>query len=133
MPVLASQKSDRRPQPENLPRIAVVIPVYNHPGQVRRVAEKVRDLGWPVFIVNDGSTDSTADVLKTIKGVTVLHHERNLGKGAALTTGFTAAADVADWAVTMDADGQHRPEDISVLIKAVPYGYRPLVIGRRCN
>ncbi len=131
MPVLADQKSDRWPEPEDLPRIAVVIPVYNHPGQVRLVAEEVRELGWPVFIVNDGSTDSTADVLKTIKGVTVLHHEQNLGKGAALMTGFTAAVDVADWVVTMDADGQHKPEDISVLINAVPYGYRPLVIGRR--
>jgi glycosyltransferase involved in cell wall biosynthesis len=63
--------------------------------------------------------------------VTVLRHKENQGKGASLHTGFAAALGEADWAITIDADGQHNPEDIPSLIQAVPEGQRPLVIGKR--
>lgn len=112
-------------------RYAIVIPVYNHGTQVRGVVEKCLQLRLPVIVVDDGSTDSTPHVLASLSGVTVVHHKENQGKGASLLTGFARALRLADWAITIDADGQHDPEDILSLIQAAPGGQRPLVIGRR--
>lgn len=112
-------------------RFAIVIPAYNHGTQVRGVVEKCLQLGLPVIVVDDGSTDSTPSVLASLSGVTVIHHMENQGKGASLLTGFAAALPLADWAITIDADGQHDPEDILSLMQAVPEGQRPLVIGKR--
>lgn len=112
-------------------RYAIVIPAFNHGRQVREVVEKTRRFGQPVIVVDDGSTDSTPQILASLSGITVLRHKENKGKGASLLTGFAEASRFADWAITIDADGQHDPEDISVLIKAIPEGQRPLVIGRR--
>jgi len=112
-------------------RYAIVIPAYNHGRQVRGVVEKTLQLGLPVIVVDDGSTDSTPQVLASLSGVTVIRHKQNQGKGASLLTGFAAALQLADWAITIDADGQHDPEDILSLMQAVPEGQRPLVIGKR--
>ena len=110
---------------------AIVIPTFNHGGQIRGVVEKALWFGFPVIVVDDGSTDATASVLASIPGLTVIRHKENLGKGASLLTGFAEAARLADWAITIDADGQHDPEDIPSLIEAIPEGQRPLVIGKR--
>lgn len=115
-------------------RCAIVIPAYNHGARVRGVVEKCLQLRLPVIVVDDGSTDSTPSVLASLSGVTVIHHKENQGKGAALLTGFAAALPFADWAITVDADGQHDPEDIlslTSLVQATPEGQRPLVIGKR--
>jgi len=112
-------------------RCAIVIPAYNHGAQVRKVVEKCLQFGLPVVVVDDGSTDSTSDVLVSLSGVTVIRHKQNQGKGASLLTGFAAVLRFADWAVTIDADGQHDPEDILSLTQAVPARQRPLVIGKR--
>jgi len=112
-------------------RFAIVIPAYNHGSQVRRVVEETLQLGLPVIVVDDGSTDSTPQALASISGITVIRHEENQGKGASLLTGFVSALRSADWAVTIDADGQHNPEDILPLIRAIPEGQRPIVIGKR--
>jgi glycosyltransferase involved in cell wall biosynthesis len=115
-------------------RYAIVIPAYNHGAQVRGVVEKCLQLRLPVIVVDDGSTDSTPSVLASLSGVTVIHHKENQGKGASLLTGFAAALPFADWAITIDADGQHDPEDILSLISvigAVTGGQRPLVVGKR--
>ena len=112
-------------------RCAIVIPAYNHGAKVRGVVEKCLQLRLPVIVVDDGSTDSTPYVLASLSGVTVIRHKKNQGKGASLLTGFAAALRFADWAITIDSDGQHDPEDILSLIQAVPGGQRPLVIGKR--
>ncbi len=115
-------------------RCVIVIPTYNHGIWVREVVEKCIQLRLPVIVVDDGSTDSTPDVLAFLSGVTVIRHEKNQGKGASLLTGFEAALPFADWAITIDADGQHDPEDIPSLISLIrtfPGGHRPLVIGKR--
>jgi len=88
-------------------------------------------LGFPVFVVDDGSTDHTYDQIKDIAGIQILRHEQNLGKGAAILTGFAAAAAVSDWAITMDADGQHYPQDARGLIKTIPKKNRPIIVGAR--
>ena len=112
-------------------RVAVIIPVYNHAGGIGAVIAGARTLGFPLCVVDDGSTDATVTILADQKGIPILRHSENLGKGAALLTGFAALADKADWAVTLDADGQHDPADIPALIAAIPAGSRPIVIGRR--
>ncbi len=110
---------------------AFVIPVYNHAGTVAQVVKDTLALGYPVFVVDDGSNDDTYDQIKEIKGIQVLRHEQNQGKGAAILTGFTAASAVANWAIIIDADGQHYPEDAKKLIKAIPKNARPIVVGAR--
>jgi glycosyltransferase involved in cell wall biosynthesis len=110
---------------------AFIIPVYNHAGTVAQVVKDAQAVGFPVFVVDDGSTDNTYDQIKDIKGIQFLRHEQNHGKGAAILTGFTAASAVANWAITIDADGQHYPQDALNLIKAIPEKTRPIVVGAR--
>jgi glycosyltransferase involved in cell wall biosynthesis len=110
---------------------AILIPVYNHADGVVAVIERARELGMPVWVVDDGSTDGTSERLKMVSGITLLRHEKNLGKGAAILTGFEAIRGHADWAITLDADGQHDPLDIPGMILAIPPGDRPIIIGKR--
>ena len=63
-------------------RAAVIIPVYNHEAGVGEVIKAARRLGLPIFVVDDGSTDTTPAVLATHEGITVLRHPVNRGKGA---------------------------------------------------
>jgi glycosyltransferase involved in cell wall biosynthesis len=112
-------------------RFAFVIPVYNHAGNVAKVIRRAKKLGFPVFVVNDGSTDNTYDAIRNISGIRIICHEKNMGKGAALLNGFAAAASEADWAITIDADGQHHPEDALHLIAAIPESRRLIVVGAR--
>lgn len=112
-------------------RFAVIIPVYNHATTVAQVVRQAQALGYPVFVVDDGSTDETPQRLMAINGITLLHHSKNEGKGAAIITGFMAASHVADFAITLDADGQHYPEDALKLIEVIPSKKRPIVIGAR--
>jgi len=112
-------------------RFAILIPVYNHVDAVAGVIERARELGMPICVVDDGSTDGTAERLRGIAGIDLIRHDENRGKGAALMTGFRALAGKADWAVTIDADGQHDPADVPAMIRAIPAGLRPMVIGRR--
>ncbi|AKB76639.1 dolichyl-phosphate beta-D-mannosyltransferase related protein [Methanosarcina horonobensis HB-1 = JCM 15518] len=82
-------------------------------------------------MVDDGSSDRTAAIARNA-GAHVVVHEANKGKGAALKTGFKAAADLgADIIVTMDSDGQHNPADIPRLIAPIIDGYAEMVNGSR--
>ncbi len=122
----------------NRGRVAVIIPVYNHEQRVADVIRGALKLGFPVIAVDDGSTDATTERIQGMAGVSVIRHETNRGKGAALKSGFAAAAAVADWAITIDADGQHDPDNARTLIAAIPEGAlaaerRPIIIGRREN
>lgn len=113
-------------------RPAIIIPVYNHGEQIGEVIGHALELGLPVFVVDDGSTDATGQVLETISGINILRHSVNQGKGAAILTGFAAAIEKnCDWAITLDGDGQHNPADARVLLQAVGDGDRCIVIGKR--
>jgi len=116
-------------------RLCFVIPVYNHYASVWAVIAAARQTGRPVIVVDDGSTDDMAHVQprtdKRLAGITFIRHARNWGKGAALRTGFRVAARTSDWAVSVDADGQHRPADYPALLAAVAAGTRPIVVGCR--
>lgn len=114
------------------PSFAVVIPVFNHGRTVTDMALRCVAMGFSVFVVDDGSDDLDETTLYGRAGVRFLRHRTNRGKGAALMTGFRAAEAAGfSWAVTLDADGQHRPEDAAGLIAAVPPGTRPVIVGCR--
>lgn len=112
-------------------RFAAVIPVYNHEEMVAQVVRRALALRIPVIVVDDGSTDGSYEQIKDIKGIIVLRHKTNRGKGAALLSGFAEAARHADWVLTIDADGQHDPADGLTLARAIPAGSRPIVVGAR--
>ncbi len=113
-------------------KAAIVIPVYNHEQWIAEVIRQALQLDLPIIVVDDGSTDQTPDILKGIPAITVIRHPENQGKGAALLTGFAAAMEQGcDRAITIDGDGQHRPEDAGSLLQAAAENRRIIVVGRR--
>ena len=113
-------------------RPAVIIPVYNHGLQIAEVISQARRLDLPIFVVNDGSTDVTEEVLASISGITILRHSVNQGKGAAILTGMAAALeDNCNWAITLDGDGQHNPVDARNLLQVAETSGRCIVVGCR--
>jgi len=117
--------------PKDKGRFAVVIPVYNHGQTVASVVAGALALKLPVIVVDDGSSDRGCRDIARTAGIRIIRHAANTGKGAALVSGFRAAAGMADWAITLDADGQHHPEDALRLMQAIPDSLRPIVIGCR--
>jgi glycosyltransferase involved in cell wall biosynthesis len=113
------------------PRLAVIIPVYNHERTILSVVKRALGMGYPVIVVDDGSTDDTRRIVAGIEGVRKIRHPKNLGKGAALVSGFRAAARIADWAVTLDADEQHLPEEIAHFAEKACTGGRAIWVGKR--
>ena len=113
-------------------KAAVIIPVYNHEQRIGVVIGQALKLGLPLLVIDDGSTDRTAEIIRQIPGISVIRHPVNQGKGAALLTGFAAAVEQGcDWAVTIDGDGQHLPEDATSLLRAAGENRRIIVVGRR--
>ena len=105
--------------PGHRDRLAIVIPVYNHESRVAAVVAAARELPFPVIVVDDGSMDGTYEQIQHFTDIQILRHRENRGKGAALLTWFAAAAAFADWAATVDADGQHAPQDVLKLWSSV--------------
>ena len=94
--------------------VCVIIPTYNNAGTVADVVLRAKAECDDVIVVNDGSDDGTAALLESIEGITVVTLARNSGKGAALRAGFMEALRKGfAYAVTLDADGQHYPEDVT--------------------
>jgi glycosyltransferase involved in cell wall biosynthesis len=101
---------------------AFVIPVYNHVRNVRQVVLAAVASGASVVVVDDGSRDGSDEAVAHIPGATVVRHAQNLGKGAAILTGLAVLAKPslgARFAVTVDADGQHNPDDARGLLAAL--------------
>ena len=112
-------------------KVLAVIPAYNEAATVRDVASRTLAQLEDVIVVDDGSTDGTAAALAGLP-VTLIANPANLGKGTSLWRGFAAAiAAGADAVVTLDADGQHCPEDIPRLLGAAAEHPGRIVIGAR--
>lgn len=109
----------------------VVIPAYNEVERVRDVALRSRKQCANVIVVDDGSTDGTAAALTGLD-VTILRNDENLGKAGSLWHGFERAlAHGATNVITLDADGQHAPEEIQSFIKASLIEPHAFLIGAR--
>lgn len=116
--------------------VCAVIPTYQNAKTLLKVVADVHRVVDTVFVVDDGSNDGTAALLDKATGnerpEKVLTHPKNCGKGAALKTGLTYARQQGfRYAVTMDADGQHRADDIPALLQAVEEEPDALAIGSR--
>ena len=130
----------------------VIVPTYNNAGTLENVLRRILAQDLPVLVVNDGCTDDTPEILRKMTereglsgafartgsrsdaeerpSLSVIEHNKNQGKGKALKTGFQEALRLGyQYAVTLDADGQHFPEDIPALLAAK--GERTLVVGSR--
>ena len=101
-------------------KCCVVIPTYNNQKTLKRVILGVLAYTQDVIIINDGSTDATSNVLEEFKHLTCIFLQENKGKGNALRVGFKKALELGfTYAITIDSDGQHFPEDIPVFINAL--------------
>ena len=122
------------PTPDR-PFVAVVIAALNEEDAIGRVLSDIPEVlcGLPVrvLVVDDGSADATADIARA-QGALVFRHSLNLGQGDGLRTGFAAALRMgAEVVVTMDADGQHDPAELSVLVGPVLADEADYVQGSR--
>ncbi len=110
--------------------ILALIPARNEEATVGPIIRAVA-CRLPVLVIDDGSSDATASIARDA-GATVISHPANMGKGAALRTGFSWALERGCAAVvTLDADGQHDPADLGRLIAAYQRGAGDLIIGER--
>lgn len=110
-------------------RVGIIIPALNESATIVSIVESAKIYGGPI-VVDDGSTDNTAE-LAIQAGAVIVSHEKNRGYDAALNTGFQKAAELgAEIIITVDADGQHDPSLIQKFIDAIDAG-TDIVVGIR--
>jgi glycosyltransferase involved in cell wall biosynthesis len=115
-------------------RIFIVIPLYNERRRVVKVLKGIQKYKLPIVVVDDGSTDSSGVKIRKsgLRGISLLEHKVNLGKGAALKTGAEYAfSKGADGIIFMDADGQHGEKDLEKFIETLKSGEYDVVFGSR--
>ena len=112
-------------------KVCVLIPTYNGEATIPRLVQEVTKSVERCLVVDDGSTDQTADCASRA-GAAVIRHSSNCGKGACLRCGFDwALREGYDGVITMDGDGQHDPRDIPRLIKKAKESPAGIIIGNR--
>lgn len=113
-------------------KACVLIPTYNNAGTLAAVLQDVLTYTHRVIVVNDGSTDNTAEILAGFRQVHVVHYTPNRGKGMALRTGFKEAVKLGyDHAITLDSDGQHYAKDLVEFLTWLEAEPNTLLIGAR--
>ncbi len=116
-------------------KLSIIIPVYNEKSTIEKIIELARNANVPginqkeIIVVDDGSTDGTRDILKNIKDIKYIFHEKNLGKGRALKTGFQNAD--GDIFLIQDADLEYDPNEYYRLLAPIISGLADVVFGSR--
>lgn len=114
-------------------RCCVLVPVYDNGNTIVSVLERILKHSQDVIVVCDGCTDSTeANIRAAALPVEIISYPENKGKGRALCIGFERALERGfDYALTIDADGQHFPEDIPAMLEAVAANPGAMIVGSR--
>ena len=112
-------------------KISVIIPIYNEAATCIELINRVQavSLEKEIIIVDDGSSDGTAELLSNIEGITLLTHSINQGKGAAVQTAIEHIS--GDLVILQDGDLEYDPEDYQKLIKPITAGEADVVFGSR--
>lgn len=112
--------------------VCVLIPTYNNSGTLSRVIHDVLEYTNNILVVNDGSTDSTEEILRTFSSIRMLSYHPNKGKGWALRKGFEIARQLGfEYAITIDSDGQHFATDLPRFLDKLESSRRSIIIGAR--
>ena len=113
-------------------RLAAVIPTYNNPLTLHKVVEGVKRYCSYIIVIDDGSDREGAEAAENISGIDLIRNGKNIGKGPSLGKGLKRASDLGyTHVVTIDADGQHFPEDIINLASAAEKEPDVIWIGNR--
>ena len=113
-------------------KACVLIPTYNNATKLAGVIDDVLRYTSHVLVVNDGSTDHTAEILKAYPQLRVVSYLPNKGKGIALRTGIKEAAALGyEYAIAMDSDGQHYAKDLPLFLEAIQENPGALIVGAR--
>jgi len=114
-------------------KISVIIPVFNEEKTIKEIIHLVKKVKLPlkkeIIVINDGSTDSSLDILKGMKAINLFSHNNNLGKGAAVRTGLKHAT--GDVIMVQDADLEYNPLQIPSLIQPILRNKAEIVYGSR--
>lgn len=131
MPIRPAEDSNQYLHIDSNDQVLIVIPAFNEGNRVGAVVSQVREMGYKVLVVDDGSIDNTA-AAAAAAGAEVISHPENRGKGAALDSGYRHARETGcKVLITMDGDGQHLPQDIPKFIEAYNRTKIPVIIGNR--
>lgn len=111
----------------------VIIPTYNNENTIKNIITNTLKYTDKIIVINDGATDNTPGLLKPFETiVSVIHHSKNFGKGIALRTAFKKAIEMGyRYAITIDSDGQHFPEDFILFLNKIEHEPGSLIIGAR--
>lgn len=113
-------------------RVCVIVPTYNNAGTLEDILNRILHFSSSIIVVNDGSTDTTAEILRQFENISVISFQKNKGKGTALKSGFELAQKQGyRYAITIDSDDQHFPEDIPVFVRNLSTDSDTILIGSR--
>jgi len=113
-------------------KVCVLVPTYNNEQSLGKVLNSLLSYTDQIIVVNDGSTDSTLDILQQFSQINLVSYTQNKGKGYALRTGFKHAVKSGyDYAITIDSDGQHFAEDLGKFLKKLEDHPAAIIIGAR--
>ena len=115
-------------------KLSVIVPSFNEAKTIKTIISRLKKLNLKktkleIIVVNDASTDNTKKILKTIKGITVITHKENKGKGAAIRAGLKHVT--GDYTLIQDADLEYDPQDIISLINPVATDKAEVIYGSR--
>lgn len=117
---------------KNVLKTCVIIPSYNNAITLAGVIEDVLKYSRHIIVVNDGSTDNTADIVKQFPVIQCVSYQKNMGKGWALRKAFKYAVEQGyDYAITIDSDGQHFAKDLPLFFEKLKEHPNAIIIGAR--